>query len=132
MKNAEGVPNLQPKVVRVSALPWVTKKSFIATLKGLPETFVLIATRFANPDLSGFTPANQHRYPGRCPGLELANVFGVTSRHQQMIRQLYECRNQDTTRHTAHFGTAITGRPLPCSSWLSAGSPPVLKAIQIS
>ena len=34
-KNAEGVRNLQPRVARVSALPWVTRKIFVATLKGL-------------------------------------------------------------------------------------------------
>jgi hypothetical protein len=35
--NAEGVYNLQPRVARVSALPWVIDQKGFATLKGLPN-----------------------------------------------------------------------------------------------
>jgi hypothetical protein len=44
-KNAEGVRNIQPRVARVSALPWVTRKSFIATLKGLQARGTLFNIR---------------------------------------------------------------------------------------
>src|SRR5688572_29183968 len=48
-KNAEGVRNLQPRVVRVSALPWVNKRSFHCNPEGVAETFQARALKlFAN------------------------------------------------------------------------------------
>ena len=38
-KNAEGVRNLQPRVVRDSALPWVTKRGFHRNPEGVAVTF---------------------------------------------------------------------------------------------
>ena len=38
-KNAEGVHDIQPRVARASALPWVTGQRFAPTLKGLRKMF---------------------------------------------------------------------------------------------
>jgi hypothetical protein len=42
--NAEGVREFQPRVARASALPWVTTKTFVATLKGLTSQGSLTQT----------------------------------------------------------------------------------------
>jgi hypothetical protein len=44
--NAEGVYNLQPRVARVSALPWVIGQKGFATLNGLPNR--VVTSFFAN------------------------------------------------------------------------------------
>jgi hypothetical protein len=74
-KNTEGVHNLQPRVTPVSALPWVNRKRFVATLTGLQTrigTLFNIRELFQSSSIAG-RPAN----PGRCPGLKFANAFGV-------------------------------------------------------
>ena len=38
-RNAEGVSDIQPRVARASALPWVIKTKQIPTLKGLRNRF---------------------------------------------------------------------------------------------
>jgi hypothetical protein len=51
------------------------RKSFIATLKGLRTR---LATLFNIRELfQSSLSESAHRYPGRCPGPEFANAFGV-------------------------------------------------------
>jgi len=73
-ENAEGVRNIQPRVARVSALPWVTRKSFNCNPERVADTIRLFSVANSFRVHSGKI---NYRYPGRCPGLEFANAFGV-------------------------------------------------------
>jgi hypothetical protein len=88
-KNAEGVRNLQPRVARVSALPWVTRKSFIATLKGLLR---LVSMLFNIRELfQSSLPEINTVTQGVALGWNLLTPSAFTRRNRQMIRQIYEC-----------------------------------------
>jgi len=77
--NAEGVRKIKPR-----ATPWERSGRFrTSTLKAFVNvTCEILNTmngvgRTALRTLSEFSAQNSSVYPGRCPGLEIANAFGV-------------------------------------------------------
>jgi len=82
-KNAEGVHHFQPRVARANALPWATSKN-ISNPEGVAEIFAHLV-EFANSFRVHSGPSLCS--PGRCPGLEFANAFGVCQSSRTDVRQ---------------------------------------------
>jgi len=79
--NAEGVRSVQPR-----ATPWVKDQNEAANSERVRN--ILIGNRQSTGSIRSRTFANSYKvrqiqfilYPGRCPGLEFANAFGVIVR----------------------------------------------------
>jgi len=74
IKTPKAFTNLQPRVARLSALPWESELFYFTNPERLPSLSYTVCELFQS------SPDNQRGYPGRCPGLEFANAFGVPFR----------------------------------------------------